>query len=298
MTLAAALIYWIVVAIWAAVLAGVVFSYARNPRLFGTIRLLLIIVGIDTFRNIFENVYFGLYFGSQYGVFPESIANILGQPSLLLVPKVLNLFAGCVVLGLLFFHWVPRAAHEWGQSEKRASDLGALAATDPLTDLNNRRQFEFLAHAEFVRCQRYLRPLSILVIDIDHFKHVNDRFGHAIGDIVLKAVAETIVAAKRGSDVAARIGGEEFALLLPETTAEIAQMIAQRIRHMIRDRSLPVSIPNVTVSIGVASAPAGGSGVEDLMVEADEALYEAKGSGRDCVVVSRVLAQRILASAG
>src|SRR3954465_3770514 len=207
MSIAAAAIYWVIVAIWGAVLASVIFFYLRNPKAFGTTRLLLIVIGVDTFRNIFENVYFGVYFGGQYGLFPQWTVTLLGQPAILIVPKVLNVLAGCTVLALLLYRWLPVAIREWTHSEQRAVRLQALAEIDALTGLHNRRQFENLARAELTRCQRYMRPLSLLILNVDHFNSINDRFGHAAGDLVLRDVATTIATAKRDSDIVARIGG-------------------------------------------------------------------------------------------
>jgi PAS domain S-box-containing protein len=118
MQTATASIYWVIVALWLAVLVTVATAYARNPRIFGVTRLLLIVVGVDTTRNIIENLYFGLYFGSQYGLFEPSIANTLGSPYLLIVPKIVNVLAACVVLGLLLFRWLPLALTERLQAER------------------------------------------------------------------------------------------------------------------------------------------------------------------------------------
>jgi diguanylate cyclase (GGDEF)-like protein len=299
MSFAAAFIYWIIVAIWIAVLSGVAFFYIRNPKAFGTTRLLLIVIGIDTVRNIFENVYFGLYFGGSYGFFSPWTVSLLGQPALLLIPKLMNVVAGCVVLGLLLYHWLPSAIREWHQSEQRASDLTTLAALDPLTGLNNRRQFEALARTELVRSQRYMRPLSLLMIDIDHFKAVNDTFGHEMGDVVLRTVATAIASAKRISDVAGRIGGEEFAILVPETTKEAARALAERLCEVVRACSPYIAGEQLrlTVSIGVAGATAGTPSIETLLRQADQALYEAKRSGRNRVVVSSVPVESLATAA-
>jgi diguanylate cyclase (GGDEF)-like protein len=289
MSLFAALIYWVIVAIWLTVLGTIIFFYVRNPRVFGTTRLLLAVLTIDTARNIFENVYFGLYFGGQYGLFSHDMAALLGQPILLIVPKLLNVFAGCVVLGLLLLRWLPLAVRERGLAEQHANDLETLAAVDWLTGLYNRRHFETLARAELARCQRYLRPLSVLILDIDHFKAVNDRYGHAAGDRVLQAVAAICQATKRDADVVARVGGEEFAIMLPETTDAAAVQFAERLRRQLHDHAPMLEngkLP-VTISIGVAAATAATSGVDALMSCADEALYEAKRSGRDRVCVWR-----------
>ncbi|MBX9774448.1 MAG: PAS domain S-box protein [Xanthobacteraceae bacterium] len=112
MNLAAALIYWVIVALWLAVLGIVALTYVRNPRTFGPMRFLLAVVAIDTTRNIVENLYFGLYFGAQYGIFPGAIAGVLGNPNYLIIPKLINIAAACVVLWLLLLRWVPGAVQE------------------------------------------------------------------------------------------------------------------------------------------------------------------------------------------
>src|SRR5664279_1270959 len=180
------IIYCEAVVVWLAVLGIVLFEYVRNPRIFGTTRLLLLVVAIDTCRNLIENVYFGLFFGGQYGFFPTALAESLGNPALVIIPKMLNIVAGGFVLGLLLLRWLPQAVTARGLSDRLVVDLGMLATTDGLTALFNRRHFEELARAEWARFQRYGRPLSLLLLDIDNFKSINDRFGHDAGDLVLK----------------------------------------------------------------------------------------------------------------
>src|SRR5665213_4422240 len=127
MTLMAALIYWAIVVLWIAVLAMVGASYLRNPRTFGATRLLLAVLAIDTARNIIENVYFGLYFGAQYGLFPGAIVGVLGSPQLLIIPKVSNVGAACVVLGLLLRRWLPMALRERADADNEMHQAaGAL----------------------------------------------------------------------------------------------------------------------------------------------------------------------------
>jgi PAS domain S-box-containing protein len=112
MSMAAALVYWVIVSIWLAVMATVAVAFFRNRRTFGTSRLLLIVVAIDTGRNIIENVYFGLYFGAQYGLLPTAVGGVLGQPTLLIMPKLINVIAASIVLGLLVLRWLPLAQRE------------------------------------------------------------------------------------------------------------------------------------------------------------------------------------------
>jgi diguanylate cyclase (GGDEF)-like protein len=164
--------------------------------------------------------------------------------------------------------------------------LERLATVDGLTGLYNRRHFMVQAEAEWSRFQRYQRPLSMLMLDIDHFKSVNDRYGHAVGDEVIAAVANACRGGKRNSDIAGRLGGEEFAILLPETEAGQAQVVAERIRESVAARVLNFHKIrfNVTVSIGIAPAALGMSGVDVLLRAADEALYRAKHEGRNRVV--------------
>jgi diguanylate cyclase (GGDEF)-like protein len=288
MSLAAALIYWVIVLIWMVVLGTIIFFYIRNPHTFGTTRLLLAVLCIDTTRNIVENIYFGLYFGSRYEIFPARLADLMGQPALLIIPKILNVVAGTVVLGLLLFRWLPLAIRERGHAQQQTTDLRALATVDFLTGVYNRRHFEELATAEIARAQRYMRPLSVLMIDIDHFKDINDRLGHAAGDVVLQRIAILCSAEKRRSDVIGRLGGEEFSILLPETTQSAAVQHAERLRIRISESPLIVlgEAVNVTVSIGVAGSSANPSGIHSLLRRADKALYAAKNLGRNKVEVS------------
>ena len=161
-----------------------------------------------------------------------------------------------------------------------------------LTGWHNRRYLQVRLGEELARARRHKLPLSCLFIDIDHFKAVNDNFGHHAGDLVLAECAHRIDAQVRSSDVAARYGGEEFVILLPDTTQQDAERLAGRILAAVSGS--PVAIPdappiNVTVSIGVASIrPATVEGEsktigERLLKMADLAMYSAKSSGRNCV---------------
>jgi diguanylate cyclase (GGDEF)-like protein len=175
-------------------------------------------------------------------------------------------------------------------SDARALEerLRALAVTDPLTGAFNRRHFSELGDAELRRAARYGHPTSLAMLDVDHFKAVNDELGHAAGDAVLRQVARTLGEAVRSSDVVARVGGEEFALLFPETGLRAARATAERIRRAMCGQSfVSQGLPRdrrITLSVGLAQQRAGDT-LADVMQRADEALYAAKSTGRDRVVV-------------
>ncbi len=164
--------------------------------------------------------------------------------------------------------------------------LETLANTDALTGVSNRRAFLERAEQEFAEARRYGNPLSAAMIDIDRFKALNDRFGHATGDQVLQKVATTLAATLRKPDIFARWGGEEFICLLPHTDADLAQTAAQRLRRGVEALGVAPAA-GVTVSIGVASLIHGDDNIEMLIDRADQALYAAKRAGRNKVVLQR-----------
>jgi two-component system, cell cycle response regulator len=174
------------------------------------------------------------------------------------------------------------------QLESMLHHVEALAITDPLTGLFNRRRFADVLKREFAITRRYKNTLSCLMIDIDHFKRINDRFGHDGGDQVIKETARRLMETVREVDVPARYGGEEFAVLLPHTAKQDAVIAAERVRAMMTKTEFSFSDERlrITVSIGVAGNSDVTSGqAEDLVKAADCALYEAKRLGRDRVVL-------------
>jgi diguanylate cyclase (GGDEF)-like protein len=152
------------------------------------------------------------------------------------------------------------------------------AKTDYLTGLYNHRSFQAMLTSEMARAGRLAHPLSLLIVDLDYLKEVNDRFGHMTGDAVIRAVAETIRSGCREYDLPARYGGEEFTVILPETNLTAAIDLAERIRDRIADQVFP-GPGHVTASIGVANFPANAVSKEELVRVADSALYEAKRNG-------------------
>jgi diguanylate cyclase (GGDEF)-like protein len=181
---------------------------------------------------------------------------------------------------------------------RRAKEYEQLASLDGMTGVCNRRQFDVLAGAEWKRFQRYNRPLSLMLMDIDRFKDINDRLGHEAGDKAIKNVAAVCTESTRSSDVVARIGGDEFAALLPETDLQQARIVAERLRQAIQVKTRGGQAA-ITVSIGIALANPGMPDIAALMRLADKALYDAKAAGRNCVVCrnqqSEVAEQRIAA---
>jgi two-component system cell cycle response regulator len=169
--------------------------------------------------------------------------------------------------------------------DRLISRLADAARTDALTGLLNRRGFQELMEVETERALRSSRPLAILVGDLDHFKHLNDRYGHAAGDLALQRFADIASQASRRIDAVARIGGEEFALLLPDTEQHAAYLLAERLRRAVKEppKSGEGELP--TVSFGVASFPTHAADAAALMHAADQALYAAKAMGRDRSVI-------------
>lgn len=181
-----------------------------------------------------------------------------------------------------------KAAEDARKFANDIASLRKLAETDPLTNLMNRRAFMNAAADAMRYYQRYNRAIATLVVDIDHFKRVNDEHGHAAGDGVIRRVSELIAQTLRETDKVARFGGEEFVVLLREVSEPEAQELAERIRLVIANSQIPFDGKelSVTVSIGCAATTAHDRDVEELIERADRALYAAKAAGRNCVRVA------------
>ncbi|MBD8237942.1 diguanylate cyclase [Pseudomonas fluorescens] len=170
---------------------------------------------------------------------------------------------------------------------ERAHSISARAAqTDELTGLMNRRAFFEHAHLLYAQCRHNQQPLCALMMDMDHFKHINDTYGHQAGDQVLRQIGGVISASLRKSDVYGRLGGEEFAVLLPNTSLEAAQAIAEQLVESISGLAVE-PVKGLSASLGVASTQAQDEDLHGLMNTADKALYRAKALGRNQVAVAQ-----------
>lgn len=175
-----------------------------------------------------------------------------------------------------------RLGEKLRELRKAKDELQRLSRTDALTGLANRRPFEEMLEQCVAMAQRYGYPFAMLMLDLDHFKQVNDRFGHAEGDRVLQQCANVLRSSRRSEDLPARLGGEEFVLLLPGSDLDGARQLAEMIRLATRERVFLPDGSEMTVSIGVVEYREGESS-EDFVQRADEALYQAKRTGRDRV---------------
>lgn len=194
-----------------------------------------------------------------------------------LLPSALIHFLGVMLLG----HVLKSELGRHSTIEQLSSDV----STDPLTGLNNRRAFNKESQRVFEGAVLKRETFALLIVDIDFFKSVNDRWGHDMGDVVIKQVGSVIKANVRQSDFVARLGGEELAVILPDTTRKEAMIIAERIRHAVDMDVFCMSREegNVTISIGVSAWSKAYESFRDMFADADAALYKAKGDGRNQV---------------
>ena len=200
------------------------------------------------------------------------------------IDYILKPYSPLIVLARIRNHLALQKAH---QDLKIANaELTRLATTDFLTGVWNRRRFMELGEAEVARVRRSGRSFGMAMMDVDHFKSVNDTHGHDAGDNVLRALAEACVDRLRNVDIVGRMGGEEFALILPETDPQGAMLTVERLREYLSELAIPIDSGTltVTVSIGVTTVRDPSDTIEGALKRADEALYKAKGSGRNRTV--------------
>ena len=188
----------------------------------------------------------------------------------------LNITLISIIIFTLFYYFV-------SSEEKLQEQLEVLANTDPLTDIPNRRSFFALAHLEFERVKRGAEPFAVLMIDIDHFKKINDTYGHDVGDRALVAFASLLKKQSRSADILGRYGGEEFIVMLPESSLEEAKIFAERIIERCRQINIETAkgLCRFTVSAGLCRLDEGTTKLLEPIKCADDALYRAKEAGRD-----------------
>jgi diguanylate cyclase (GGDEF)-like protein len=210
---------------------------------------------------------------------------------LLLASVALVCFAGALVFGFVMVRRRNRGANRRVRVEEhRVRELERLAMRDPLTGAHNRRYFDEALRGEIHRYRRYDRPVSVVLFDVDDLKAINDRGGHAAGDLALINIASAAEDVVRASDSVVRLGGDEFAVLLPETDQPRALIVAERVRETIG--KLPIEVAGGTsISVGVASLPRDGQTAEELQAKADQALYWVKKHGKNrCATVGSMIA--------
>ena len=217
--------------------------------------------------------------------------------NLWLIRNVLNplsfIFALMLLGGGVFVYLVGQLALKTMSDIRKIAILQYESITDSLTGLKNRRYFDQRLHEEIAHSRRYRLPLSLLLIDVDHFKVVNDAYGHQIGDKVLKNLSKVILEMVRDSDIVVRYGGEEIAIITPNTEKAEAILLAERLRNIVQKSTLASidatqEVVQITISIGVSSLNLVVVDKDTLVEEADKALYEAKKLGRNRVQMSLV----------
>jgi diguanylate cyclase (GGDEF)-like protein len=201
---------------------------------------------------------------------------------------------GVFFFGACFVWLTSTLALQTATDVRRVALLEKESITDSLTGLYNRRYLDRRLEEEFARAKRYTLPLSILMIDIDHFKRINDNYGHQAGDLVLGYIGKLILNIIRNSDIAARYGGEELLVIAPNTPSSSAVELAERLRKHIEFHELVLTSEpikqqkiQITVSIGVSIGRPIIKDVQELILEADEALYRAKREGRNRVIMNK-----------
>lgn len=187
------------------------------------------------------------------------------------------------IMEVLLAHWLLFRLYERSRAEAYV-ELERLSVTDKLTGLYNRSHLDDIMQQEIIRHRRNGQPLTVVLCDIDHFKLINDKYGHLVGDAILRDLAGLLKSNMRTTDFCGRWGGEEFLIICPDTPATAAATIIRKLQHSIRQASMTEKI-HITLSFGIASLQAHES-AEDQLRRADNALYEAKRQGRDRMIVA------------
>ena len=281
--------WWLVHLAWIGGLAGLAWwlwvapDMAKRIVLFSTIYLAMQGMLLATIARHGEHHFSSWFFGALVLIQVIVLgARAIGFALPSTDPQALNityLATGNIMSLMLAVGFMTAAIH------RLQSLLEQQANLDPLTGALNRRGFTEKYLHEVARMQRERQPLAILSIDLDFFKAINDRHGHGVGDKVLVHVTGIIRQALRATDDVARFGGEEFVVLLPRTSVELAQLVAARVQTLLREAD-GGALPRCTVSIGIAGHGEADKGMDALLTRADVALYRAKADGRDRVALA------------
>lgn len=260
----------------------------------GIATFLIICIGVavlSLMRPLFSAAVFGLAFGVFWGILRNAPVDATLLASYLI--QALSTLLMAQLISVMMWHQYSRRvllSRKLGLAHSallaKQQELETLAERDTLTGLYNRRKFMQLAEQELARAARVPGELSLLMVDLDHFKHINDRYGHPAGDAALEQVAAKLLHGVRGTDLVARMGGEEFIVLMPSTGRAGAVAAAEKLRHALGERPLDLlgQLVPVTASIGVTGLKANQrASIDALYAAADVALYAAKKNGRDRV---------------
>jgi diguanylate cyclase (GGDEF)-like protein len=251
-----------------------------NGSMVAYLGALFTIAAVIVMTNRFSIV---LYLGNM-AVMLAALRVVATEFGIALEIQAINLVAFTLIAFLLsrvvFFYNIKNFQNQQ-LIDKQQRELEELATKDPLTNTLNRRRFTEIFNIEIARSQRYRRPFALILFDLDHFKRVNDDYGHNAGDVVLTEVARLVRHNLRKTDIFARWGGEEFIVVSPETDLDGMTVVAEKLRRVIEAHQ-PLNAPAVTASFGVTQY-ASGEDLQTLIQRADEALYCAKEKGRNCI---------------
>ena len=273
--------------------ASTVFGYAIDPALRGAviaIMMLNLVWGMFVLKNrqAMGLCVFALVLLAGTMVWKTSTEPALFPPHIegLHFAFAVILLSATSLLAIRMGDLRARLAQRKLELQEALATIRALAQIDELTRLSNRRHVFEVLKAEQARCLRSAEPLSVVLIDLDHFKAINDRHGHAVGDAVLRGFAQALREGLRETDGAGRWGGEEFLLVLPRMPASAAAALVDRLRGVVSERLLDPTVPALRLSFSAGVSECGGSEVvQDAIARADNALYEAKNAGRGRTMV-------------
>lgn len=290
----------LMIAIMAVTVVGEILLTYVWPSMYGRICLISLVIALLCGFGIRA-----IYYRDDAITRPEHMVAIMLLVGILIMlarviwipdPGMLSLTASTPMQGIVFTYAslmpvITTSGFLLMCGERLNKDLTRLAMLDPLTGVFNRRTMTEMADKAIAASKRHGRALSLLILDIDHFKRINDQFGHEAGDLALCRLVELVQEVMHESDVLARIGGEEFVLILPDSDERAAVDFAERIRRRLNDANFSISgwaVP-LRVSIGVGTLGPEISNLETLLRETDHAMYEAKRSGRDRVVAASTM---------